>query len=232
MHSLYLTINLCSFVVPFLFSFHPKLKFYRKWKSLLPATLVMMAFYISWDIIFTQKGFWGFNPDYVTGYQLGGMPFEEWLFFLCITYSCIFSYYALLYFFPKIPLRDKTTSIIYVFLQTAMIVSLFAFYDRLYTAVNFGYTLVLLALVYNFQRKTLNSFFPIFAIILIPFLIVNGILTGTGIDEPVVWYDNSQNMGVRILTIPIEDSMYAIGMLLTVLVIIKFLEAKFWSEKK
>lgn len=41
-----------------------------------------------------------------------------------------------------------------------------------------------------------------------PFLIVNGILTGSFIDEPVVWYNNSENFSIRVLTIPIEDFVY------------------------
>ena len=51
--------------------------------------------------------------------------------------------------------------------------------------------------------------------ILIPFLIVNGILTGSFIKDEVVWYDDLENLGLRIFTIPIEDAFY--GMLLLIL---------------
>jgi lycopene cyclase domain-containing protein len=47
-----------------------------------------------------------------------------------------------------------------------------------------------------------------YLVILVPFFIVNGILTGTGLEEPVVWYNDEENLGMRILTIPIEDSIY------------------------
>jgi lycopene cyclase domain-containing protein len=49
-----------------------------------------------------------------------------------------------------------------------------------------------------------------FGMILIPFFIVNGILTGSFIDDQVVWYNNDENLGIRIGTIPLEDTFYAL----------------------
>lgn len=53
-----------------------------------------------------------------------------------------------------------------------------------------------------------------YVISLIPFLIVNGVLTGTGIDGEIVWYNKLHNMGLRLVTIPIEDTIYSLLMLL------------------
>ena len=51
---------------------------------------------------------------------------------------------------------------------------------------------------------------------------MNGILTGTGISEPVVWYNNAENMGIRIGTIPVEDIGYAFSMLFTNILLVDF----------
>jgi lycopene cyclase domain-containing protein len=216
MEHLYLWLDIASISVPFLFSFHSKLKFYKRWKFFIPATLIMMAFFVPWDIIFTQNAFWGFNETYLSGITLAGLPLEEWLFFICIPYACMFTLYALQYLFPKFSFSTKLTSIVYYSLQTLLIVTLLYSYDRWYTLIDFAYAIVLLGLVFNYNKALLNKFFPTFLILLIPFFIVNGILTGSWIHEEVVWYNDAENLGIRIATVPIEDSVYALGMLLTV----------------
>jgi hypothetical protein len=46
------------------------------------------------------------------------------------------------------------------------------------------------------------------------FLMVNGILTGTGLESPIVNYNPEEFMGIRILTIPVEDTVYGYELIL------------------
>ncbi|WP_432411511.1 lycopene cyclase domain-containing protein [Rasiella sp. SM2506] len=226
MKYLYLWLNLGSFIVPFLFSFHPKIQFYKKWKGFLLGVIVMMAIFIPWDIAFTHNGFWGFNEAYITGYKLFNLPIEEWLFFFCIPYACIFTHYSILAINKNFKFSEKTVQIVYVLLVSVLIVTLWYSYDKWYPFVNFIYALLILGLVYNRNRPSLQSFFATYLIILIPFFLVNGILTGTGIDDHVVWYNNDENLGIRLLTIPIEDVIYNLAMLLTVFSITEYFSIK------
>jgi len=230
MWHLYFILDLASLSIPFLFSFHPKLQFYKLWKYFFPATLLMMAFFVTWDVIFTHNGFWGFNEAYLSGIRLGNLPIEEWLFFICIPYACLFTVYSFKNLLPKFKLSGKATSTIYFTLQTIMITVLLYNYNRWYTAINFGYAIILLAWIFNNERNLLREFLPVFAILLIPFFIVNGFLTGSWINEQVVWYNDAENLGIRIGTVPIEDSIYALTMLLTVFLLME--KFKSWNNNR
>ncbi|WP_271856368.1 lycopene cyclase domain-containing protein [Patiriisocius marinus] len=221
MNTLYLYLNIGSLIIPFLFSFYPKFQFYKLWKGLFIGIIIMMALFIPWDIIFTNNGFWGFNNIYISGFKLLNLPIEEWLFFICIPYACMFTHYSLRYFYPKLAFGKRATSITYIILQCIMIITLWYNYDKWYTLINFGYAILLLGLVYNLKREQLQKFLPTFIIILLPFFLINGILTGSFIENQVVWYNNTENLGIRIFTIPIEDSIYALTMLLTVFVVME-----------
>ncbi|RZV65666.1 MAG: lycopene cyclase domain-containing protein, partial [Flavobacteriaceae bacterium] len=70
-----------------------------------------------------------------------------------------------------------------------------------------------------------------FLVMLIPFFIVNGILTGSFIEDQVVWYSDSEIIGIRLFTIPIEDTVYAFTMILTNLVLVEYLQKKFSAIK-
>lgn len=222
--SLYFFLNIASFIIPFLYSFENRMKYIKRWKAVFLSILISAVFFIVWDIIFTKMGVWSFNPRYHSGIEFFDLPIEEWLFFVCIPYASLFIHFAFHYFYPNVSLSDKTVKIIYWILMMVLLPVIFLHYDKLYTAINYMVLVLLLTYAFFKTPTILSTFFITFLIILIPFALVNGILTGSFIDEPVVSYNNSENLGIRLGTIPIEDVGYAFSMLLMSLILIKKIE--------
>ncbi|MEN8765676.1 MAG: lycopene cyclase domain-containing protein [Wenyingzhuangia sp.] len=206
----YLIIDLGCILIPFLCSFYKKHAFYKDWKYFLISCLGVGGFFLIWDEIFTKHGIWGFNPSYLTGIFLGHLPIEEILFFICIPYACSFTFFAFQYLIP-----EKTKPIfitrLNVVLAIVLVASSLLFYDRWYTCMTF--LLLGLFLLY-LQIKLINLYYYYltFVTILPFFFLSNGILTGSFLESPIVWYNNTENLGIRMFTIPVEDTFY--GMLL------------------
>lgn len=216
--STYLWIDLGALVVPLLFSFHPRLRFHHTWHALWPGLALMMLFFIPWDVAFTRLGIWGFNPAHLIGIPLAGLPVEEWLFFFCIPYACVFTHHAFRVLGVKDHFNRAATWITgTLFVSSTLLVLLF--HDRAYTASAFGGLAGwLLLLLITKPAWTGRAYFS-YLVLLLPFLVVNGLLTGSLLDEPVVWYDDAENLGLRIATIPVEDVFYGLFMFLVVLTV-------------
>lgn len=210
----YLALDLFSVSFPLLASFDPRTAFLRKWRGLLLGLFVMSAVFITWDGIFTAMGIWGFNDRYLVGIRYFGMPIEEWLFFLLIPYACMFLYEVMRYFVKRDVMGRAARPLSIALIVAFAIIGLMHL-DKWYTSITFIGTAAFLAYVVFVMRPAwLGRFYIGYAISLIPFLLVNGILTGTFLDEPIVWYNNAENLGIRIGTIPVEDSIYLLLLLL------------------
>ena len=213
-HYTYLLILAASVAGPLALSFDKKVAFYKKWKFLFLPIFIPALMYIAWDIYFTAEGVWSFNNDYITGVRLINLPLEEILFFFAVPYCCIFIYECIRCYFPQLQ-NSKTANSILKLLAIILFITGIFFYDRYYTSWTFILTAVFILLLFLFRHffKAFDalSFLVSFLIILIPFLVVNGLLTYF----PVVIYNNAENLGIRIFTIPIEDVFY--GMLLVMM---------------
>jgi lycopene cyclase domain-containing protein len=216
--SLYLIINLAAISIPFIFTFHPKLRFYEKWKGFFIGTLLIGGIFIVWDVIFTKLGIWGFNPVYLSGIDLINLPIEEWLFFLCIPYASIFTHYSLIKL-KKFQLSHRVTNVISILVSGLCFVIAVVYPDRMYTFVTSIYTIATVLLGWLYFRPVLQRFYLSYAVVLVPFFIVNGVLTGSFIKDEVVWYNNSENLGVRLFTIPVEDAFYGFSLLLGIVLV-------------
>lgn len=210
----YLGLDLLSIAFPLAASFEPRIAYWRKWRGLFTGIAVMALVFLAWDAIFTSYGVWGFSTRYTLGIRFLHLPLEEWLFFLAIPYSCVYLYEVMRYAVQKDVLGSLARP-----LSIALIIALSVvaalFHDRVYTVITFLCTALLLAIhVFLLKSPYLGRFFIGYAISLVPFFIVNGILTGWLLPEPIVWYNNAENLGLRMGTIPVEDSIYLLFFLL------------------
>ena len=230
-HWLYIFINLGAISIPFIAGFDKRLQFYKRWRFLFPAMAFTMLVFIPWDMLKTHLGVWGFNPRYLLGIYIGNLPLEEWMFFVAIPYACVFTYHSLHYLVRRDYLgkyADKfSLGLAIVLLIIGMLNT-----DRLYTTVTFLATGSFL-LVHRFfiRGRYMGRFYLMYFVTLIPFFIVNGILTGSFIPGEVVFYDNTQNLGIRLGTIPVEDMVYGLLMLLMNVTWFEFLKWKSIRQK-
>jgi lycopene cyclase domain-containing protein len=224
---LYLLVDFFVIIVCFIFSFHPKLKFHKQWPSFMGATFLVGLFFILWDIQFTKMGVWSFNPSYLTGIYLFNLPIEEYLFFFCIPYACVFTYHAFNIFLGD-RLKNNSAGIYISYALILLTISVASiFYSKWYTFV----TALVLAclLLFLLYKKTsfLTLFYLVYSVIFIPFLLSNGILTGGFTKEAVVMYNNQENLGIRIFTIPIEDVFYGMILLLSNISLFEYLRNRY-----
>lgn len=224
---LYLIIDLAAISLPLAFSFYPKANFSKKWKYLFPAIVIPAIIFLVWDEWFTRMGVWGFNPDYLTGIYLFNLPLEEVLFFICIPYACVFTYEAVGYFSKRDYFKHVVNKINIFLIVVLTVIALLNYY-RWYTFITFvSLSLFLLYLHVRLKPEFLGKFYLSYLFILIPFFLTNGILTGTGIESEVVWYNDAENLGIRMGTIPVEDTFYGMLLILMNVSIFEWLQAKY-----
>ena len=185
--------------------------------------IIPAALYITWDIYFTSKGVWSFNENYIIGIKFSNLPIEEVLFFFIVPYCCVFIYACIRSYFPDLKNKKIADGVLKI-LAVVLLIAGIIYFDKYYTGWTFIITGIFILIIYLFRNyfKTFDtvSFLVSYAICLIPFLIVNGFLTAI----PVVLYNDAENLGIRVYTIPLEDIFY--GMLLVLMNIVLFEKLK------
>jgi lycopene cyclase domain-containing protein len=218
-HYTYFLILAASLAGPLLLSFDKKVAFYKKWKYLFPATLLPALFFLVWDELKTRAGVWSFSDEYITGAKLLSLPIEEVLFFFVVPYCCVFIYECIVCYFPIVKQKGWGRPVLMMIGVLFLLAAVFS-YGKGYTFYTSLFNALFIAMLFLFQKwfKGFNAsaFLISYLVVVIPFLIVNGLLTGI----PVVLYNDSENIGFRIFSflpwpmnnIPVEDIFY--GMLL------------------
>lgn len=223
MKGLYLLLDGLTVFFPMILSFDSRVHYVEKWKSVLFSTVIIAVPFLIWDFIFTEKGFWGFNPDYLVGINIANLPLEEVLFFLVVPFACTFIYECCKYYFRKVNFSGINKLMFFAIPIYALILSLMepTGWYTLSVVVSSG-----IALIFWLRNHQLNFIGIAFLISLVPFLIVNGVLTGGATSEPIVWYSEAQKVSPRIWTIPMEDVLYSFTLIVPILLLTEFFEKR------
>lgn len=204
----YILINFFAVIICFLASFDRRIQFNRFFgKFLISSTIVAIPFII-WDIWFTGMGVWWFDLRYTLGWKIARLPVEEWMFFYCIPFACVFTYYCLEKFF-NLSLAGAFNNLIVFTSVIILSVAGLLYHHRIYTLLTVIVTLITLCYLHFIAKKEWIGKASLVYLVLMPgFFAVNGILTGSLIPSPIVNYNPDDFLGVRMGTIPVEDAVY------------------------
>jgi len=205
----YLIIDGLIVLVPLLYSFDARIRYYRCWPALGLSMIVVGLPYLVWDMLVTYWAEWSFNPHYVTGVDVFNLPLEEVLFFVTVPYSCMFIYESVAYYTDNRSLRIPWASVLAVVLVLLAIASVFSHQGYTMKALLACAAFFACALVIRPEFIMSTRYWIWLGICYIPFLMVNTLLTVL----PVVEYSPRAILGPRVGSIPLEDFFYNFSML-------------------
>ncbi len=207
-HLAYVEIDSLIFFPTLLISLVSGVK--RRYRSLLFSVGVVSPLYLVWDFLATWKDSWHFNPKWVLGIYVVDLPIEEVLFFFVTPFATL-----LIYDFVMQKVKDREFTFVTRGRVTAVALLLlladvfltsysYTFIDLVYVASS----LLLVEFVDSSMLKSRNYW--IFVLLTyIPFMVFDFFLTSL----PVVIYGPHSILGVRIITIPVEDALYSFSMM-------------------
>jgi len=226
----YILIEFFTVIVCLIFSFDKRIQFHKHFTSFFKASLIVAVPFIIWDILFTEMEVWWFNFDYTLGIKLCGLPVEEWLFFICIPFSCIFTFFYIETFF-KLDLLNRYTKLVSVLLIMICLFVAVCNTDKIYPLVTCITTIiVLIYLEFIVKADWVLKALVVYLILLPGFISVNGLLTGSMLDSPIVNYAPEEILNIRLFTIPVEDMLYGFTQFILVWYFFQFFKSS--SVKK
>ena len=219
---IYVYLHLFAFIPVLILSFDKKVAYYKRWKYLFPALLIITIIFWIWDIWKTAAGVWGFNTLYYT-IKIINLPIEEWLFFFTFPWASVFIYECLNAYFPKNTFFQRIEYPLSIMLIFTFFGVGFWHWGHAYTTIAFiiaGSVLLWQVLFGAIDFRA--QFYRSFLIGLIPFILVNGILTGASTNQPIVIYNPEEYLGIRFITIPLDDFVYNFSMLFSVTMLYEY----------
>ncbi len=220
---IYIIILALIFIVPLSLSFGKKIGFYKKWRYMIPSLIITAIAFIMWEQRFVEISIWQYNPKYIVGVFIKGVPLEQCLFFIAIPFLAFFLYETIKFF-----LADFEKNNIGVVTNLVLVV-LFAFmayhYNlRTYTFVTFLFLSVYLGYTTfrNQYKKHYTHFYLTFLIIILPYIIIAKTLASL----PLIVYNNTQVSGIGFISLPIENFGFLFLLILMNMTIYEYLKEK------
>lgn len=215
----YLLFNLLVLSGPVLFSFEPRVRFAARWPLAFKAVGITLIPFVLWDAVAVRR-YWWFNPRYTTGAEIAGLPVEEILFFLTVPFACLFVW--------EVFFADRGTGVVMGkgVLRVGILGGVLAAVPLLWQGYEYAGTVLLaLATVVGLDQILRTRLlregrtYWYLGLVTLFILLFNGYLTF----RPLVLYSDSYLLGLRIVTIPVEDFLYGYALVfLTVLLYEKF----------
>ena len=209
MRAEYLLFNLIILVPVAVLSFFPPPYFIRRWREAWGAVAGAAVPFVIWDALVAGRH-WSFNPRFITGVRFLGLPIEEVLFFFTMPYACLFSWHALLHADRDAPRRGLG----WLYAPALLLVPLGAWFfvarGKEYTGLSFAAFGAAAGLDLALGTRVLPRprFLTLLALVTALTTVFNGYLTA----RPVVLYDDRYQLGIRVISIPVEDYVYGLGL--------------------
>jgi lycopene cyclase domain-containing protein len=207
MNNLYFYLNLAVLSVPAALSFDKKVYYFRRWAAVLTSAAAVGIPYLVWDFFATARGDWGFSEKYAGVFRVAGLPVGEILFFFAVPFSCIFLFEVAGAYIP-----DKRSRVYRLPVWAASVAAGAAamiFRENAYTTRVFVSVAIFLFAASWTDLLGRLQFWIHMGISMVAFFGVNTVLTAV----PVVVYGPGAVIGVRIITIPLEDFFYNFSLL-------------------
>jgi len=203
--STYALILAATIFFPLVLSFDRKVAFWKRWPRAGLAAAIAGIPFIAWDAWASARGDWSFAYEHTWSARPFGLPIEELIFFLVAPVACVFIHACVKAYMRPRPFAAKRLPL----LAAAGILALLALpaWPRFYTVTLLIFAALFLGLCAISGKGVCDDlrFWISLGICYVPFLIVNGLLTGI----PVVTYSPEAILGLRIITIPVEDFLYS-----------------------
>lgn len=174
----------------------------REWLRLLRVFMLVSVPFVLLDALSHARGWWAYNPHFITGVRLAGLPLEEIMFFFVIPFACLYLYSAAVRVAKDSPIGRLWLWRMVLGIFVAASILLAATQPKERTIVDAAVFIAVAVAAMVRPPTRLGALW--LTVVVGLFLVVNTVLTAL----PIVTYDTAFGSAYRLGTIPFEDVLY------------------------